>query len=168
MQAIASLSVIKKELQNLDKVDLIALCLKLSKSTKDNKALVHYVLYEQNDINNFIATQKEWIDSEFQNLESNVYYNKKRLKALVKNLTKVFKYAEKPTFEIELSLHFISTAFAHKFRIMSHPVITKMFITKIAKIKKLILQLHEDLQYDYTVKLENIVKNTSLEIYLTV
>ena len=42
----ASISVVKKELKNLDNEKLIELCLRLAKHKKENKELLSYLLFE--------------------------------------------------------------------------------------------------------------------------
>ena len=53
---IESIVTIKKELKNLPKEELLALCLRLGKFKKENKALLTYLLFEAHDEDNYIAS----------------------------------------------------------------------------------------------------------------
>ena len=73
-----TINVIKQELKNASHVQLIELCLRLSKFKKENKELLTYLLFEANDEEQYIASLKILIDDEFKSINSShLYFAKK-------------------------------------------------------------------------------------------
>ncbi len=64
----ASLSEIKKELLNLTPKQLQEVCTRLAKYKKENKELLHYLLFESANQQIFIDSVKAEIDDQFKNL----------------------------------------------------------------------------------------------------
>ena len=76
----SSISDIKNELQNLDKKELLALCLRLAKYKKENKELLTYLLFEAFDQEAYVALIKKEMEDQFEDMNrSNGYLVKKSL-----------------------------------------------------------------------------------------
>lgn len=160
----ASLNEIKKELQTQDSKRVFDLCLKLAKSNKQAKELLSYLLFDAHDEAAFVASSKESIIELFYNFPRNFYFAKKHLRKILKEINKYIKYSSSPKIEIELLIYFINTSKERQMNFNAHPVITNMMVSQVNKINKAILKLHEDLQYDYSIQLEETLKDTGLRL----
>jgi hypothetical protein len=77
---VASVQEIKQELNELNKPELLALCLRLTKYKKDNKELLNFLLFNAHDIDAYINTVNEEIEEMFTEVNSShVYFAKKNL-----------------------------------------------------------------------------------------
>jgi hypothetical protein len=75
---VASVQEIKQELNELNKPELLALCLRLTKYKKDNKELLNFLLFNAHDIDAYINTVNEEIEEMFTEVNSShVYFAKK-------------------------------------------------------------------------------------------
>ena len=75
----------------------------------------------------------------------------------MKSTKKYIRYSKKKPTEIELLLHFcktLQTAYPsfHRSRVLQN-----MFDTQVRMIERKIEKVHEDLQYDYTIELEELL-----------
>ena len=74
----ASVNEIKQKLKETDKKELIEICQRLARFKKENKELLTYLLFEEDDLPNYIKNVKEEIDEGFSQINiSNVYFAKK-------------------------------------------------------------------------------------------
>lgn len=146
----------------MDAKHLLETCLKLAKGNKQSKELLHFLLFEAQDINTYIKKAKEEISNSLSSMPHNFYLAKKYLRKTLKEINKYIKYAANPMVDIELLIHFISACKDARLNFNAHPLIINMMNSQIKKIKKAILKLHEDLQYDYTVQLESVLENINL------
>lgn len=154
----ASINDIKKELQTQDFKRVLDLCLRLAKSNKQAKELLSYLLFEAHDETAFVESAKGQIHDLFLNIPSNFYFAKKHLRKILKEVNKFIKYSASPKVEIQLLLFFLATSKEFKVNFNAHPVTTNMMVSQVKKINKAILKLHEDLQYDYTIMLEDLLQ----------
>jgi hypothetical protein len=154
----ASVSDIKKELQSLSKKEVDDLCLQLIKYKKENKELATYLLFESNDEKNYIAQVKVQIDDEFSEINKhNLYQAKKTIRKILRLVNKYAKYSGNVQTHIELLIYFCERLKNCGIR-MSHSVaITKIYASQILKIKTLVKALHEDLQYDFQLIVEELL-----------
>ncbi len=145
-----SLAQLKKELQTLPPALLVDTLLRLGKFKKENKELLHYLLFEQLDEDNYIKNIKEEVSLDFKAINySNAYYAKKSIRKILRSINKYIKYSGKPQTSIELLLHFIQEFQGIPIAIESSLALSNLYDAQIKKIKKEIDKLHEDLQYDY-------------------
>ena len=153
----ASISEIKNELGNLPKTRLAALCLQLAKYKKDNKELLTYLLFEENDLNAYIANVKEQMDEQFTEInKSNLYFTKKSLRKILRTTGKYIRYTGSKQVEVELLLYFCGALVNSSIPIRRNTVLTNLYESQVKKIGTLIATLHEDLQYDYLKDLKSL------------
>ncbi|TAH27695.1 MAG: hypothetical protein EAZ07_00425 [Cytophagales bacterium] len=155
-----SLKELKTELQNKEKSEIIELCLKLTKNNKNNKELLSFLLFDINNINLFVENSKSTIESSLREISINQYLAKKTLRKTLKETRKLIRFAEKPTVEIELLLHFIEAAHDSGLNLNKSAVINNIIDNQFKKINTTILKLHEDLQFDYQQKVEALLNKT--------
>jgi hypothetical protein len=153
----ASVVEIKKELQHLSTEELTELCLRLSKFKKENKELLTYLLFESHDEAGYIETVKQYVDEQFEMINTNSYfYIKKSVRKILRNIKKFARYSLKKETEVELLLYFCQKLKVFKPSIKHNVTLTNIFQRQILLAKKINSTLHEDLQYDYNSLIENI------------
>jgi hypothetical protein len=151
-----SLNQIKKELQSLTPAEMVELCLKLTKFQKTNKEVVAFLLFESQDIELFIETQKEWVSNAFATSYWNTYYmTKKHLRKILSHIAKQSKISGNVFVEIELRYMVIKKMEEFKLADPNYPVVWNMYLRQKMLISKKIEKLHEDYQMDYTYMLED-------------
>lgn len=152
---IASLSEIKKELNQLTDNELIDLLHKLSRYSKENKELLHYLLFETDFEDNYIEKIKEEITLEFSGIDKRSWKTmKKSIQRILRLLKKYIKYSKKPETEVELLLFFCRKLREIKSAINRNPIVLAIYTRQINAIKKAMTKLHEDIQFDYKEELE--------------
>lgn len=152
-----SVVVIKKELKHRSSEELLELCLRLSKFKKENKELLTYLLFESHDESGYIETVKSEINEQFEGINTNSYfYIKKSMRKILRNIKKYARYSLKKETEVELLLHFCYALKDFKPSIYKNVTLTNLYDRQILAIKKIVSTLHEDLQYDYNLELEQL------------
>jgi hypothetical protein len=148
---------IKEELQQLPAGKLVELCLRLSKFKKENKELLTYLLFESHDLDAYIALVKKATEDEFSEINtSNLYFAKKSLRKILRNINKYIRYTGSKQAEIELLLFYCKTLKKSGIPFQKSPALVNLFDGQLKKIRKSIDTLHEDLQYDYNRELKEI------------
>ncbi|AXT53577.1 hypothetical protein D1818_23135 [Aquimarina sp. BL5] len=151
----ATVRELKLELNNCSQQELVALCLRLSKFKKENKELLTYLLYEVSNEDNYIEEVREEITKEFSLINtSSYYYIKKSVRKILRVSKKYIRYSGKKETEVEILLHFCSELKNMRPSIRNNNVLLGIYERQIASIKKTIITLHEDLQYDYEQMLD--------------
>lgn len=155
----ASLSDLKKELQQIPQKELIDLCLNLAKYKKDNKEYLDFLLFETHNKPLYIASVKKEIDEHFEELkhQSNLYYVKKGLRKQLRLITKYSKYVNDKALAVELLIYFCSKLKHSGIPYHKSQLIVNLYAQQLKKINTLISSLHEDLQQDYLNDLEKIM-----------
>lgn len=153
----ASVAELKKELKTRSEKELMELVLRLSKFKKENKELLTYLLYEVDDETSFIKSIKAEIDELFGDINtSRTFYAKKTIRKILRNIKKYCRYSKKKQTEVELLMYFcvkIKTLPAYLKRVT---VVKNIYDRQVVLIKKAMATLHEDLQYDYTLEMEEL------------
>lgn len=153
----ATVSELKKELKHQSPDQLIELCLQLSKFKKENKELLTYLLYEAVDEEKFIKHVKHETDALFNEINTDsFFYIKKSTRKILRIIKKYIRFSKKKDTEVELLLHFCFKLKTMEPNINQNTILTNIYDRQIATIKKVVLSLHEDLQYDYGVELEKL------------
>ncbi|MBR9845990.1 MAG: hypothetical protein GYB35_07740 [Algicola sp.] len=152
-----SVVTIKKELQHRSSEELMQLCLRLSKFKKENKELLTYLLFEAHDESGYIETVKTEIDAQFEVINTNSYfYIKKSVRKILRNIKKYARYSLKKETETELLLYFCKKLKAFKPTIRNNTTLINMYNRQLALAEKLVSGLHEDLQYDFGLEIEDL------------
>ncbi len=152
-----SVVTIKKELQHRSQDELIQLCLRLSKFKKENKELLTYLLFEAHDESGYIETVKMEIDEQFNTINTNSYfYIKKSVRKILRHIKKYARYSLKKETEAELLLYFCEKLRHFQPSIKRNTTLINIYNRQLALVEKIITKLHEDLQYDYGVQVEEL------------
>lgn len=155
---IASLAELKKELKYLNEKELQDIIIDLSKFSTENKAYLFFKLFEKENPRIFVEMVKEELELEFQKANTrNYHFAKKSAQFIRRKLNKNLKLSKDKTIHIELIIFFCQNLKDYGYLQFHHPVITNLFDIQIGKAQKLIEKLHEDLQYDYQLILDELI-----------
>ncbi len=151
----ATIHELKNELLHLNQKQLVDICLRLSKFKKENKELLTYVLFESGDEQAYISGVKTYIDNGFAESagKTNIFILKKIIRKILRVTRTQIRYSGSKTVEIELLLHFCESMHSIHSLVTKNPVLKNIYDNQLKKVNKILLTLHEDLQYDYSRKL---------------
>ena len=100
---------------------------------------------------------KAEIDELFSIINTNTYfYIKKSVRKILRRLKTYIRYSKNKETEIELLLFFCEKLTKIKPSIKNNTVLKNLYLREKTAIKKKLLVLHEDLQYDYNLKLNEL------------
>ncbi len=151
----ATLPQIKKELQHRSTDELLNLCLRLSRFKKENKELLTYLLFESHDENGYIESVKREIDEQLKAINTqNYYWIRKSIRKILRSIKKYIRYTLKKETEVELLLYFCVKLKNFSPSIKNDKTLQNILERQLALANKIIATLHEDLQYDFKLKLE--------------
>ena len=154
---IESIVTIKKELQHLTKEELLELCIRLGKFKNENKALLTYLLFQSYDEEGYIESVKSTVAEMFEEINPNSYfYMKKTIRKILKQTKTYIRYSGNKVTEIELLLYFCECLNKLKPSIFNNTTLTNIYERQITAIQKKTSALHEDLQFDYTLRIEEL------------
>lgn len=155
---ISSLSELKKELQLLPEKDLVQLCTALAKYKKDNKEYLDYLLFAAHNKLDFVVEVKAEIDSLYNGIDkaANLYYTKKSLRKILRLVNKYCKYVSDKAIATDLHIYFCNKLKQSGVPFRKSQLIVNLYEQELKKINALIMSLHEDLQADYLVDLEQL------------
>ncbi len=154
----ASVKELKEELKFQSPVQLVELCLRLSKFKKENKQLLTYLLFEASNETAYISAVKQEIDIEFEQInKDSVYYIKKSVRKILRHTKTHIRYSKMKETEVELLIHYCSRLKIINSDFPDNIALQNIFNRQIALIKKAMQSLHEDLRFDYKTELEELV-----------
>lgn len=149
---------IKDELHHRSQQELIELCLKLSKFKKENKELLTYLLFEAHDEEAYIESVKEVVDDLFDEINTkSFFYIRKSVRKILSLTKKYIRYSKKKETEAELLIHFCYRLKNFSPSIKSSPRLQNVLERQLILAQKAISTLHEDLQYDYELELNQLL-----------
>ena len=153
-----TLKQLKDELSHKSANELKELCLHLSKFKKENKELLTYLLFESHNEEQYIQSVKDQMDVLFSEINTKSYFYIRKSVRKILTLTKKFiKYSKNKETEVTLLLYFCLKLKEFRPSISKSPRLTNTFDRQIILIKKAIATLHEDLQYDYQLELDELL-----------
>lgn len=144
-----SLNDIKKELSNHGSTDLFEYCLRLAKFKKENKELLQFLLFDAEDISTYIKEVKREIEEQFVQMNtSNIYFVKKSVRKILRNINKQIRFSISRQVEAELLIEFCNCIKRHSVPIKKSRQLYNLYENQLKKIDKTLCSLHPDLQYD--------------------
>ena len=154
----ATIHDLKQELLNTPAEQLADLCIRLAKFKKENKELLSYLLFEAFDEQAYIENIKAEMMEQFGEINtSSIYFVKKSLRKILRILNKYIRYTGSAETEVKLLLFFCVTLKESGIAVEKNPVIKNMYQNQLKKITKAIAGMHEDLQYEYTRELDELI-----------
>jgi hypothetical protein len=153
----ATVSQLKKELQHRNPEELLQLCLRLARFKKENKELLTYLLFESDSEEGYIETVKAEVDEQFELINTNSYfYIKKSVRKILRTIKKYARYSGNKETEIALLLYFCEKLRDFTPSIRRNTTLMNLYERQVVFISKKITALHEDLQYDYGLLVEDL------------
>lgn len=150
-----SLKEIKEELSKKSKSEVLAYCVRLSNFKKENKELLHFLLFQKDDLTSFIDQINAETLAAFESLNvSNVYFIKKGVRKILRDLNKKNRFALDAQVEAESLIYFCYCMKSFKIPMKKSVQLQNIYQSQIKKIEKSIQKLHPDLQFDLLQKLE--------------
>lgn len=146
----ASIADIRKHLHNQDHATLIKICLRLAKYKKENKELIHFILFESGDTSAFIQQVKDETDTFFREMNaSNVYFIKKTLRKIVRYIARSNRFLEEKQDQAQVLIHFCNCIITYQIPIHKSKQLRNIYESHRKKLTEIINKLHPDLQYDF-------------------
>jgi len=153
-----SIKGLKEELRQRSAGELVELCLRLSRFKKENKELLTYLLFDSTDEPGYIKSVKSDMDEQFEQINTtSSYFIKKSIRKILKNTRKHIRYSGKKETEVELLIYFCFQMKNYRPPVLSNTSMNNLYSRLMDSIKKSILTLHEDLQYDYGKAIEGLL-----------
>lgn len=153
----ASVKEIKTSLETLSPHELIAISLRLARFKKENKELLTYMLFEEQDEESYISSVKMEIDSAFEQLNiKSVYIAKKNIRKIIRITSRFIKYSGKESTEATLLIYVCKKIKSSGLDIKKSVALANIYTSLTKKIKNTIEVMHEDLQYDFNKELDSI------------
>ncbi len=146
----ASVKELKTTLENATSNELIEYCLQLIKFKKENKELLTYLIYDQNDTNQYAKNVQEYLNTLFEDVNiKQLYFAKKTIRKIIMLANKYIKYSKNAIVEIDIHLFVTEKIKALKLPLEQNKALLNIYNNQIKKINKTLINLHEDEQYDY-------------------
>lgn len=153
----ASIVEIKKELEYLDKEKIKQLCLRLARFKLENKELLTYLVFEAHDEVSYVQSIKNQLDGLFSEINTNSYfYVKKSVRKILRRVKKFSRYSNCLETEVELLLYVCQKMKNINPSIFLNITLTNLYNRQLASVQKKILKLHEDLQFEYNLQIEEL------------
>jgi hypothetical protein len=150
----ASLSELRRAINNVPSGELPDLCLRMARYKKENKELLSYLLFDADDEPGFIRNVKEGIDQHFHELNRGTpYLTKKGLRKTLSFMNQRIRYSGQKRTEAELLIYFCKE-FRKNVPFVNNITIKNLYLRQIQRLRKTIGMLHEDLQFDFNEELK--------------
>jgi hypothetical protein len=115
-------------------------------------------MFEAHDEQGFIQSVKKEVDEQFEEInQSSLYYVKKTLRKILRNINKHIRYTGSSQVTVELLIYFCKSIQDSGIPIEKNTIIANMYKGQVEKINKTLLTLHEDLQHDYSREVSSLV-----------
>jgi len=153
----ATVAQLKKELTYRSSDELEALCLRLARFKLENKELLTYLLFESEDEASYIRAIKVEVNEQLSEINTSSYYFiKKSIRKVLRTVKKYIRYTQNKETEVELLLYFCEQLNDFTPSIKRNTTLVNLYERQLLYIEKKIDVLHEDLQYDYKIELEQL------------
>ena len=153
----ASITELKKELKYRSQEQLVEFCLALARFKLESKELLTYLVFESENEATYIESVKTYIDTTFAEISAtNFHFIKKSVRKILRQTKRFIRYSKKKETEAELLIYFCKSLGELKPSIKRNTVLTNMYNMQLELAKKAIAKVHEDLQYDYNLMIEEL------------
>jgi hypothetical protein len=153
----ATITEIKKELKYKSQDQLVDYCLAMARFKLESKELLTYLVFESENEVAYIEGVKAYIEIEFNDITAtNFYYIKKSIRKILRQTKRYIRYSKKKETEAELLIYFCKELRQFRPSISHNTMLTNMYNKQLEIAQKAIAKLHEDLQYDYNLMIEEL------------
>lgn len=151
----ASVKEIKAELIYKPKEELVELCLMMSKHKKENKELLTYLLFERGDEGGYIESIKEEMNNLFDDVNYSSYYlAMKGVRKILRIAKRYIRYSKNKATEAEVLIYFCAKVKLICSYYEYNASLLSIYDKQLEIAQKKIKSLHEDLQYDFQLMIE--------------
>jgi hypothetical protein len=155
-----SIKELKEELTNNTPKELRDLCLRLARFKKENKELLTYLLFDSSDEVLYIESVKKEVDEQFELINRKSHYLiKKSFRKILRCIRKYARYSQKKETEVELLVYFCTKLKKFTPSIKKNSGLQNFYNKQIETIRKKVTLLHEDLQFDYGIELNELTSD---------
>ena len=152
----ATVAEIRRELKGRSQTELVEYCLRLARFKKDNKELLSYLLFDADDEAGYVDAVKYFISDSFDEInKSHIYYAKKGVQKILRQLNKYIRYSGNKQTEVELLIFFLQEIKA-KVNYKRNTVLKNIYDRQLRKIEKSLEKLHDDVRGDYKADLKEL------------
>lgn len=149
---------VKDELAHKSINELKDLCLQLARFKIENKELLTYLLFEAHSEEQYIENIKFFIDTQFDEIDTkNSYYVRKKIRKVLTSCKKFIRFSKKKETEAEILLHFCVKLKNYNPYFKRSNRLQNIFQTQLKMTNNAVLKLHEDLQYDFQIKIDELL-----------
>lgn len=150
----ASIHQLKSELHAMEPQQIAEICLKLAKFKKENKEYLDYLVWGSVDSEQYVEDLKSEISDMFQNIQvdRNFYLVKKSIRKIQRFVNRYCKYLIEKELCCELRMFFIESLIQFIQDWNCRAQAQKIVQAELSKIEAFIGKLHEDYQFDYTLR----------------
>lgn len=155
----ASVQEIKAGLKDKGQKELVELCLRLARYKKENKELLSFLLFEEENLPTYISGVNELVDETFAAVNvSSVHFAKKTIRRALRIANKHIRYTGSKTAEVEILLHYCTNFKGLKLAWQKSVLLSNIYRSQLKKIEAALATMHEDLQYDYRRSLKRLLE----------
>ena len=153
----ASITDLKKELKYRSQEQLVEFCLAMARFKLESKELLTYLVFESENEATYIESVKTYIDTTFTEISStNFHFIKKSVRKILRQTKRFIRYSKKKETEAELLIYFCKELGKMKPNYKRNTVLTNTYNKQLELAQKAITKVHEDLQYDYNLMIEEL------------
>lgn len=154
----ASVKDIKSELIYKSKEELAELCLMMSKYKKENKELLTYLLFERGDESEYVKQIKLEVNKLFEEINYQSYYHAtKGVRKVLRICKKYIRYSKNKETECEILIYFCAKVKRVSQLFEFNGSLCSIYDKQLEIVQKKIKSLHEDLQYDFNLMIEDLL-----------
>ena len=153
----ATITELKKELKYRSQEQLIEYCMAMARFKLESKELLTYLVFESENEAVYIESVKEYISNSFQEINTlNYHYIKKTVRKILRQTKRFIRYSKKKETEAELLIYFCKMLGEMRPYYKRNTVLTNTYNKQLELAQKAITKVHEDLQYDYNLMIEEL------------
>lgn len=150
-----SINQIKKDLETRNAAELMEICLKLARFKKENKELMGFLLFDSENVEEYVESIQLEMDESFENINtSSVYFIKKSVRKIVRTINKYIRIAGSKTVEAELLIYFCNAMKRYQIPVDASKQLDNLYTAQLKKAEVALSTLHPDLQYDLRKQLQ--------------
>lgn len=153
------LSNIRKELNSLPPEALTSICLRLAKYKTENKELLNYLLFYNDNKEEYVNEVKQFLDDSFSNLPYSDYTTTKVLRKATRLMNKHIKFIGDKHQEVGLSLYFCTLFIEKKIIKTNHKPLIGLLFRQLKRSDKIIPKLEDDLQFDFQNEFDTLLES---------
>ncbi|MFN5317929.1 MAG: hypothetical protein ACK5CY_03715 [Bacteroidia bacterium] len=144
-----SLAALKKELNSLDRIDLVNICARLARYKKENKELLAFLLLDADDPIHYAEKIKPLLDEPFEAPYHSAWAFAKRLRKALRQIAKYQRFTGSARGEAELLMYLLKKFEGDWRRGITQAGIQKIILRCFEKIESLLDKMDEDYRSDF-------------------